>query len=98
MLSNSINACYLSNESSYIRFSYREVNIIFHCMTLLIQAHAFLTPNIIALLYDPLIKYKILHVIMVMSEIILNLDFPFYRDLQYLTAANIGAKMCPVHF
>ena len=37
MLSNNINGCYLSNDSSYIRFPYGEVNIIFHCMTLLIQ-------------------------------------------------------------
>ena len=37
MLSNSINGCYLSNDSSYIRFPYGEVNITFHCMTLLIQ-------------------------------------------------------------
>ena len=41
------------------------------------KAHALLTRNIIALLDDPLIKYKILRVIMIMSEIILNLDFPF---------------------
>ena len=80
MLSNSINACYLSNDSSYIRFPYGEVNIIFHCMTLLIQAHTLLTRNIIAILYDHLIKYKILHVIMIMSEIILNLDFPLQRS------------------
>ena len=37
MLSISSNGCYLSNDSSYIRFPYGEVNIIFHCMTLLIQ-------------------------------------------------------------
>ena len=37
MLSNNINGCYLSNDSSYIRFPYGEVNIIFHCMRLLIQ-------------------------------------------------------------